>query len=224
MKKDVLSIASVGLLAVSILLTGCYWPASPDVTPTPVAGAQVVPPGGMEITDATAMAGTAIANATLAAQPAEGTLPTATPTMPPSPIPTATFVPPTAVPPTAVPPTSAPAATTAPTGQVTHVVQPGENLFRIALRYGTTVGAIASANGIANPALIKVGQVLRIPTSGTQPTPQPGGETTYVVQPGDNLFRIALRYGLSYASLAQYNGIANPAFIRVGQVLRIPSR
>jgi len=101
------------------------------------------------------------------------------------------------------------------------VVQRGDNLFRIALRYGTTVQAIASANGIANPALIYVGQTLKIP-SGTQPVPQPGGETTYVVQRGDNLFRIALRYGMSYLQLAQYNGIANPSRIYVGQVLRIP--
>jgi LysM repeat protein len=220
MKRSALFVGVAGLLMMAILLTGCLRQASPDITPTPVAGAQAVTPGGMEIMDATAMAGTAIANATLAAQPAEGVSPTATPTMPPSAIPTET-VPPTAVPPTATP--SAPAATTAPTAQGTHVVQPGENLFRIALRYGTTVEAIASANGIANPALIKVGQVLRIPTSGAQLAPS-GGETTYVVQPGDNLFRIALRYGLSYTTLAQYNGIANPAFIRVGQVLRIPPR
>jgi lipoprotein NlpD len=53
------------------------------------------------------------------------------------------------------------------------------------------------------------------------PAPQPGG-TTHVVQPGENLFRIALRYNLNYVYLAQYNGISNPAKIRVGQVLRIP--
>jgi LysM repeat protein len=101
------------------------------------------------------------------------------------------------------------------------VVQRGENLFRISLRYGTTVQAVASANGIANPALIYVGQVLKIPSPGTQPGPQPGGDT-YVVQPGDNLFRIALRYGMSHLQLAQYNSIANPSRIYVGQVLRIP--
>jgi len=102
------------------------------------------------------------------------------------------------------------------------VVQRGENLFRIALRYGTTVQAVAGANGIANPALIYTGQVLTIPSSGTAPPSPPAGETTYTVQPGDNLFRIALRYNVSYLYLAQYNGIANPSHIYVGQVLRIP--
>jgi len=42
-----------------------------------------------------------------------------------------------------------------------HVVQPGENLFRIALRYGTTVQAIMAANGLTN-YYIHVGQQLRI--------------------------------------------------------------
>jgi len=43
-----------------------------------------------------------------------------------------------------------------------HVVQPGENLFRIALRYGTTVQAIMAANGLTDHN-IHVGQQLRIP-------------------------------------------------------------
>lgn len=44
-----------------------------------------------------------------------------------------------------------------------HVVQRGENLFRIALRYGTTVEAIMAANGLTNHN-VYVGQQLRIPT------------------------------------------------------------
>jgi LysM repeat protein len=44
-----------------------------------------------------------------------------------------------------------------------HVVQAGENLFRIALRYGTTVGILASINNIPNPKLIYVGQKIYLP-------------------------------------------------------------
>ena len=98
------------------------------------------------------------------------------------------------------------------------MVQQGENLFRIALRYGTTAAAVASANGITNLTLIHPGQKLTIP-GGVQPST---GATTYVVQAGDNLFRIALRYDMSHAYLAQYNNIANPSDIHVGQVLNIP--
>ncbi|MDX1413115.1 MAG: LysM peptidoglycan-binding domain-containing protein [Candidatus Promineifilaceae bacterium] len=45
----------------------------------------------------------------------------------------------------------------------THVVQPGENLYRIGLQYGCSVEQMAAHNGIVNPAAISVGQVLNIP-------------------------------------------------------------
>ena len=49
------------------------------------------------------------------------------------------------------------------TGYRTHVVQPGENLFRIALNYGVNMYDIARLNGIINLALIYAGQTLLIP-------------------------------------------------------------
>ncbi|MEW6578482.1 MAG: LysM peptidoglycan-binding domain-containing protein [Chloroflexota bacterium] len=124
-------------------------------------------------------------------------------------------------------------------GQTTHTVQVGENLTRIALKYGTTVQAIVQANNITNPNLVFVGQVLIIPGADITPTLQPTGtvtpptpqpttaptptETVHVVQPGENLFRIALKYNLPTAYLATYNGITNPNLIYVGQKIRIPS-
>jgi LysM repeat protein len=45
----------------------------------------------------------------------------------------------------------------------THVVQPGENLFRISLMYNLTWDVLARANGIFNPNFIFPGQVLVIP-------------------------------------------------------------
>lgn len=47
---------------------------------------------------------------------------------------------------------------------VFHVVRGGETLFRIAQRYGVTVNALASANGISDPSLIYSGQRLLIPS------------------------------------------------------------
>lgn len=54
-------------------------------------------------------------------------------------------------------------STTTPTTQIRYVVVPGDTLYRIALRYDTTVSAIVLANNIANPDLIHPGQVLIIP-------------------------------------------------------------
>ena len=221
--KRPLLLGTIGLLLVLGLMAGCYRPAAPDVTPTPAGGAEAVQPeeGTPDLL------ATAAANATLAAPTAEegAVSPVETPTAPPpTPTPVPTSAPPTPTSTTPIPTISTPIPTSPPTGQTTHVVQQGENLFRIALRYGTTVEAIASANGIANPARIYAGQVLIIPSPGAQPPAPSPGETTYVVQRGDNLFRIALRYNMNYLYLAQYNGIANPSRIYVGQVLRIPPR
>jgi len=54
-----------------------------------------------------------------------------------------------------------------------HVVQPGENLYRIALHYGVTVEAIARANGIRDERQLEVGTRLRIPNPqrGTAASP-----------------------------------------------------
>jgi len=44
-----------------------------------------------------------------------------------------------------------------------HVVQPGDTMANIAARYGTTVWAVAQANGLDNPNMIQMGQRLFIP-------------------------------------------------------------
>ena len=57
-----------------------------------------------------------------------------------------------------------------------------------------------------------------------QPKPSTSGtsETVYTVVRGDTLSGIAAKYGTTYQKLAQYNGIANPNIISVGQKIRIP--
>ncbi len=111
-------------------------------------------------------------------------------------------------------------------GTVAYVVQWGDYLSSIAARYGTTVQAIMAANNIANANLIYPGQVLTIPLYGTggpvYPYPNTGGRVVHVVQWGENLFRIALRYGVSVQAIAQANAIYNTRYIYAGQQLIIP--
>jgi len=60
---------------------------------------------------------------------------------------------------------------------INHVVQPGENLWSIASRYGVSVQQIMRANGISDPNMVYVGSVLQIPVGPYpigQPTPSPG--------------------------------------------------
>jgi LysM repeat protein len=109
-----------------------------------------------------------------------------------------------------------------------YVVRPGDTLFRIALNHGLTTQQLASANNIVNPDVIYAGQVLTIPGSPDESATESTASTaeaavsTYVVQRGDTLFRIATRFGVSTQLLAQLNAISNPSFIYAGQILMIP--
>jgi LysM repeat protein len=62
------------------------------------------------------------------------------------------------------PATGVPAPTSKPSGSApkTYTVVAGDNLFRIALRFNTTVAALQAANGLTS-IYIYVGQVLIIP-------------------------------------------------------------
>jgi len=106
-------------------------------------------------------------------------------------------------------------------GTTVHIVQPGENLFRIALRYNTTVQAIAQASAIANPWFIYVGQQLTIPVGGGGGGIAPPS-STHVVQPGETLYLIAARFNTTVQALMVANNLSNPNLIYVGQVLKIP--
>jgi nucleoid-associated protein YgaU len=48
--------------------------------------------------------------------------------------------------------------------------------------------------------------------------------TSYTVVEGDNLFRIGLKYNMSWEKLAEENNISNPDVIETGQVLVIPAK
>jgi len=110
----------------------------------------------------------------------------------------------------------------------THVVAPGENLFRIGLKYGMSWVPLAVYNNLPNPHRIYTGQVLRIPGGQTTPTPPPSGPESpsyinYTVKWGDTLFRISRAFGVSVEEIAEANGIMNPNLIYAGQVLKIPT-
>ena len=125
---------------------------------------------------------------------------------------------------------------------ITHTVQPGENLFRIGLKYGVSWMDIQRANGLPTVTIYS-GQQLIIPQAGPAPVappadptpaptpvpeqapdPQPPAPTsgTYIVQRGDYLSAIAQRYGLTTAQLAAANSLTNPSLIYAGQTLIIP--
>ena len=111
-----------------------------------------------------------------------------------------------------------------------HVVQSGETLFRIALNHGVSVEALRAANGIVGNT-IYAGQTLIIPgglvaPAAAQPltvsAPVTASNGTHLVQRGENLFRIGLKYGLSWQAIQAANNLASPN-VYAGQILIISS-
>ena len=106
-------------------------------------------------------------------------------------------------------------------GRVIHTVAWGETLFSLAQSYGTTVEAISQANGIADPTQVYAGQRLVIPSADVPAAPAEAG-AVHTVQPGENLFRIGLKYGVTVKALMELNGLYSADQVMAGQVLTIP--
>ncbi len=104
-------------------------------------------------------------------------------------------------------------------GQI-HIVQRGESLSRIASRYGVTVQAIEAANGLNND-FIYIGQSLKIPAVGAPANSVGTSDVTHIVQPGETLFLIGLRYGLLWTTIQKANGLPSEK-VYAGQSLIIP--
>ncbi len=98
-----------------------------------------------------------------------------------------------------------------------HVVEGGETLTSIAEKYGLTYQDLADYNDIPDPNYIETGQVIKIPDL-------PEDTSSYTVKGGDNLTKIANAYGFTYQELADYNNIADPNYIEIGQVIKIPPK
>lgn len=90
-------------------------------------------------------------------------------------------------------------------------IQPGENLFRLSLRFGSTADEIARVNQIADVHFIPARSFLRIPVA------PPVGQAAYLVSTGDTFYSTARHFGFTVNQLAAQNGIANPSYIQVGQ-------
>ena len=164
-----------------------------------------------------------------APQPTQTPVPTVTETSPP----TQTHTPP--------PPTSTPTVTPVPTQPNTPVpptkytVRSGDTLSTIADKFSTTIEKIQAFNSLGNSDELQVGQVLQIPASGSTPNPTntprptetfvPGptpGTVLHVVQSGDTLLGISIKYGVSLSVIQKVNEIQDAESIRVGQQLVIP--
>lgn len=114
------------------------------------------------------------------------------------------------------------------TNNGTYTVQSGDTLSGIAARFNTTTANLAATNHITNPNLIRVGQHLQVTATQTvntktnYRTASPStSHSSYVVQSGDSLSKIAAYHGLNWRNIAAKNNLQSPYTIFVGQRLSL---
>jgi LysM repeat protein len=121
----------------------------------------------------------------------------------------------------------------APAAAVTeHVIVRGDTFFDLARKYGVTMQALRDANPTVNANNLQIGTKITIPApapapatavnGGTAPVTT-AGETTHKVVSGDNLTRIAAKYGVTVNALRSANNLTSDRIV-VGQVLKIPAK
>ncbi len=122
--------------------------------------------------------------------------------------------------------TSEAVETLTPEGELfTYIVQPGDTLMALAIRYETDLETLRRLNDLGSDN-IQAGQPLEVPlkpgmTAEGAPTATPT-PFIYEVQPGDTLGGIALRFGVNPIDIIEENNILDPNAVPVGAPLRIP--
>ena len=98
----------------------------------------------------------------------------------------------------------------------TYTVQKGDTLYKISQQFGIPVSEIKQLNNLTSD-VIQPGQILYIGSNGFQiPT------TTYTVQKGDTLYKIATMYNTTVDNLKTLNNLTSNT-LYIGQLLQVPS-
>ncbi len=150
--------------------------------------------------------------------------PSPSPTFPPSPTFRALPTPAEAIPTAAPSPTPTPCRP--PRDWFPYEVQPGDTAFRLARAAGISLSRFLEANCLRRPALF-IGQRVYLPVPLPTPTPNPTpcgpppDWVPYTVQPGETLYRLAARFQVPLDRLMHANCLTHPA-LRPGQRLYVP--
>ena len=109
-----------------------------------------------------------------------------------------------------------------------YTVKAGDTLYGISRKFGMSLSQLVSVNGISASSLIVPGQTLRVAGGKTTSTVVKTTATSsltrggnYLVQPGDTLYGIARRSGMSLNSLLTLNGLSQSSIIYPGQSLTV---
>lgn len=100
-------------------------------------------------------------------------------------------------------------------------VKSGDTLSAIAAANNTTVAELAKNNNISNENLILTGTSLEVSTSTQSVSGLSSDGSSYTVQSGDTLSKIAEKTGVSVSTLTSLNGVSNQNLILTGQELSL---
>lgn len=100
-----------------------------------------------------------------------------------------------------------------------HIVQWGDSIWKISVKYNVSIQDILQANHLTKDATIYVGQKIVIPAKSTKPYVT---YTEHVVRNGDNVWKLANDYGIPMTELMQANRLTEQSTLRIGQKLTIP--
>lgn len=101
-----------------------------------------------------------------------------------------------------------------------HTVVSGDSLWKISVKYGTTISTIKSINSLSSDYLT-IGQVLKVPVSSNESINSNISTVNYKVAVGDNLWNIAQKYNTTMNAIIKSNMLASDK-IMPGQILTIP--
>ncbi len=118
--------------------------------------------------------------------------------------------------------------------QKIHIVESGESIWKISVKYDVSIQDILDANQLVESSTIYVGQELIIPETPPIEEPpsveEPPVEESqayityeeYTVQKGDNLWEISIMHGIPMTELMQENNLTDQSVLNIGQKLTIP--
>ncbi|MBI4208371.1 MAG: LysM peptidoglycan-binding domain-containing protein [Deltaproteobacteria bacterium] len=107
------------------------------------------------------------------------------------------------------------------TSVIRHRVRRGESLWSVAKLYGVSVTELKRWNDLGRGSVVYAGQRLKIYTSGKSPLAENQDFVFHEVRNGENLTRIANRYGVTISQIQQWNGMGRRTKIYPGTQLKI---
>ena len=110
----------------------------------------------------------------------------------------------------------------------TYTVQKGDTYWIISQKYGVSLNSLLTINNANENTVLYVGDVVKIPSSDQSDSGEKPSDsayvtyTTHIVQNGDTLWNIAIKYGIPYSELLEVNSLSESTRIYTGMQLTIP--